>query len=142
MAALAPVPVDVKKLTAGISTSTGTMEASTSAAQGDLIIKNSGGTFQKAINSSIANADVSSNGGVVLSPAAAGKSVDYVASIGCEIDLGVTVTANEWYCVGSVAGSIVPMGDLASGQAVQYVGYGNKDQKLIWYPVKVNETIA
>jgi hypothetical protein len=142
MAALAPVPVDVKKLTSGVTTNSGTMEASTSATQGELIIQNANGTYQLAINTSISNADVSGSGGIVLSPAAAGKTVDYVSSIGCEIDLGVTVTANEWYCVGSVAGSIVPMGDLASGQAVQYVGYGNKDQKLIWYPVKANETIA
>ena len=40
MAALAPVPVDVKKLTSGVTTNSGTMEASTSATQGELIIQN------------------------------------------------------------------------------------------------------
>lgn len=139
MAALNPVEADVRKVTESVSTSTGLLESTVSCDQGELLSTSSAGNLIKSSNDTVANASVT---GLSLSKASAGKTVDFVNVIGTEINLGVTVTPNEWYCVGSVAGTIVPKGDITSGQVIQYVGYGNKNSNLIWYPIKTSETLA
>ena len=70
------------------------------------------------------------------------KNVDFVDRAGTEIELGISVTPNEWFAVSATGGKIAPLGDLSSGQAVQYVGYGNKEGKFVYYPVKTNETLT
>ena len=140
MAVVTPVAADVKKLSSGVQTQNGTMEASTSAVQADLVIRNSSGTYVLAVNTTVDGADISTSGGLALAAADAGKNVDFVSTVGTEVDLGVTLTENAWYVVSSTAGKMEPIADLSSGDAVQYVGYGNKAGNLIYNPVKTSET--
>lgn len=140
MTVVVPVAADVKKLTSGVSTQNGTMEASTACVQADLVVLNSAGTYVLAVNTTVDAADISSSGGLALAAADAGKNVDFVNAIGTEIDLGASLTEGTWYVVSSTAGKIEPFADLTTGDAIQFVGYGNTNNNLTYYPIKTSET--
>ena len=96
-----------------------------------------------AVNDTIQSADLNkSRSGIAVSGGVSEKNVDFVDRAGTEIELGISVTPNEWFAVSATGGKIAPLGDLSSGQAVQYVGYGNKEGKFVYYPVKTNETLT
>lgn len=139
MPIVVPVAADVKKLTSGVSTQSGTMEASTTCVQADLVITNSSGAYVLAVNTTVDAADISSSGGLALAASDAGKNVDFVNGIGTEIDLGTSLTEGTWYVVSGTAGKIESFSDLSSGEAIQFVGYGNTNGNLIYYPIKTSE---
>ena len=140
MAVVVPVAADVKKLSLGVTTQNGTMEASTTCVQADLVIANASGTYILAVNTTVDAANISASGGLALAAADAGKNVDFVNAVGTEIDLGASLTEGTWYVVSSTAGKIEPFADLLAGEAIQFVGYGNTNNNLVYYPIKTNET--
>tara|TARA_R100001594_G_C3979718_1_gene249755 strand:+ start:169 stop:600 length:432 start_codon:yes stop_codon:yes gene_type:complete len=141
MADLNPTEASVTKLSTGVSTKSGTMEASTSCLPAQLILKNDAGTYILASNATIAAADLVGNGGgMAVSIGTAGKNVDFINKAGTEVELGISVTENTWFAVSANAGNIAALGDVASGKAIQYVGYGNSSNKFVYYPIKTNTT--
>jgi hypothetical protein len=142
MANLVPVAGSVKKLTNNVQTLSQKVSEGVTISPGDLIIKGPDGAVL-AVNDTIQSADLNkSRSGIAVSGGVSEKNVDFVDRAGTEIELGISVTPNEWFAVSATGGKIAPLGDLSSGQAVQYVGYGNKEGKFVYYPVKTNETLT
>ena len=68
--------------------------------------------------------------GICLGDGAVGQRMGVMFASGT-IDLGVATVNGMIYCVGPVAGEIVPFADILSGQFYNILGYGNADDKIV-----------
>lgn len=101
--------------------------------------------YQLASDSKAYAADASTTAkatpiGVAINPAASGDYVYYVGAPGAIIDMGVTLTKGAWYCISGAAGSIELLTDLTAAEIISYVGYGDANGDLVYYPVATGLT--
>lgn len=124
---------DVAIITASKKERGGTGGATLTAGQ---IIYQDGNKFKGAVNSS---ATLAAAKGILLTPTADNRRCTYAYENGTEIDIGATLTEGTWYCVSSTAGNIHPFADLASGEQLVWVGYGNSDGNLMMWIINDGE---
>lgn len=81
-----------------------------------------------------ADANLSAEGagaiGIALNAAGVDQPVTFFAEQGGDINLGATLVAGETYIVSVNAGKICPVGDLASGSWLTYLGYATSTSNL------------
>jgi len=119
MAALSITVANVLPVTASTNYNVLTGVAAVAILQGQSVYRLSDGTI------GLADANAASPAyttvGIALAPALTGQIVSY--QIAGDLDFGAILTTNVWYVVGSVAGSINPMSDTASGWYGAVLGY-------------------
>lgn len=96
--------------------------------------------YQKAADSLYYQCDANTQAeaaslGIALTPGASGDD-GVMAVPGSTVDLGATLTVGETYVVGATAGSIHPIGDIASGWFVTILGTATATDSI---PLNINQ---
>ena len=129
MAVVTITPANIEKVD-DATLSSGTLEASTTTAGGELIRSTSTG-YVKADASSLTSATIA---GIAWSKGSVGKQIDFFNSVGKEVDIGATLTEGIIYVVSGTAGAIEPYADLSTGERAYMVGIGMPSTNLKYLP--------
>lgn len=71
---------------------------------------------------------------IALNGGAVGQPIQGLDAPGNIIDIGATLAIGEVYCIGTTAGSIEPVGDLASTEYVTIIGVATAADRLYLHP--------
>lgn len=126
MAALTITAANVVK-GSGATVQNGTAGAAITA--GQPIYKDAGaGNVLKLCDCNAGTAAPANCDGIALHAAATGQPIAYQDA--GEITIGATVVAGEVYCVGGTPGTIVPRGDLTTGDRLSVLAFGKNTTTL------------